>query len=352
MLFSPLALRDLKLRNRIAVSPMCQYSAVDGRAGDWHLVHLGSRAVGGAGLVVFEATAVEARGRISSSDLGLWEDGQIEPLARIVRFVEAQGAAACLQLAHAGRKGSVRPPWVEAGAPLGEEEGGFAVVGPSPIPFAPGHPVPSPLDAAGVAGICRAFADGARRARAAGFRAIELHAAHGYLLHQFLSPLSNRREDGYGGSFEGRTRLVREVVAAVREVWPERFPLLLRLSATDWVEGGWDLDASVELARALRGLGVDLIDASSGGSSPSAQVKVGPGYQTAFAARIRLEAGIATGAVGMITAPEQAEHILRTGQADLVLLAREMLRDPYWALHAGPRVHEEAPWPVQYLRAR
>jgi len=352
MLFTPLSLRDITLRNRIAVSPMCQYSAKDGRASDWHLVHLGSRAVGGAALVVFEATAVEARGRISPADLGIWDDSQVEPLARIVRFVEGQGAVACLQLAHAGRKASVRPPWVDGGAPLHEEDGGWEVVGPSPIPFAPGHPVPSSLEARDLHLIGQAFAQGARRAGEAGFRAIELHAAHGYLLHQFLSPLSNRREDGYGGTFEGRTRLVREVVRAVRQVWPERLPLLVRLSATDWVDGGWDIEASVELARGLRELGVDLIDTSSGGTSPNARVPMGPGYQTAFAERIRREAGIATGAVGMITAPEQAEHVLRTGQADLVLLAREMLRDPYWPLHAGSRLREAAPWPLPYQRAR
>jgi 2,4-dienoyl-CoA reductase-like NADH-dependent reductase (Old Yellow Enzyme family) len=352
MLFTPLALRDVTLRNRIAVSPMCQYSARDGLASDWHLVHLGSRAVGGAGLVVVEATAVEPRGRISPGDLGLWSDEQVEPLARIARFVEGQGAVACLQLAHAGRKASVRAPWEEGGAPLAEGAGGWAVVGPSALPFAPGHPVPAPLDEPGLAAVTRAFADGARRALAAGFRAVEVHAAHGYLLHQFLSPLSNRREDGYGGSLEHRTRLAREVVAAVRAAWPERLPLLVRISATDWVEGGWTVEDSVVLARALRELGADLIDVSSGGTAAGARVPAGHGYQTAFAERIRREAGIATGAVGMITAPEQAEHVLRTGQADLVLLAREFLRDPYWPLHAAQRLGADVPWPPQYLRAR
>ncbi|HET9599515.1 MAG TPA: NADH:flavin oxidoreductase/NADH oxidase [Anaeromyxobacteraceae bacterium] len=352
MLLDPLTLRDVALRNRVAVSPMCQYSAVDGRAGDWHLVHLGSRAVGGAGLVVFEATAVEARGRISPADLGLWEDAQAEPLARVLRFVESQGAVGCLQLAHAGRKASVRAPWDEGGAPLSPEAGGWPVVGPSAIPFAPGHPLPEPLDGAGIAQVTRAFVDAARRALGAGFRMIELHLAHGYLAHQFLSPLSNRREDGYGGPLAHRTRLAREVTAAVREVWPERLPLLARVSATDWVEGGWTPDETVELARALSALGVDLVDVSPGGTSPTAKVPVGPGYQTAFAERVRREAGVATGAVGMITSPEQADHILRTGQADLVLLAREMLRDPYWALHAAQRVRGEVRWPEQYLRAR
>ncbi len=352
MLFSPLKLREVTLRNRIAVSPMCQYSAHDGIAGDWHLVHLGSRAVGGAGLVIFEATAVEARGRISPADLGIWDDAQVEPLARVVRFVEGQGAAACLQLAHAGRKASVRAPWDEAGAPLAEEDGGWPVVGPSPIPFAAGHPVPAPLDAAGMRGIAHAFAEGARRGLAAGFRVLEVHAAHGYLLHQFLSPLSNHRRDDYGGPFENRTRLAREVVAAVREVWPARLPLLVRVSATDWAEGGWAPEEAVALGRALRDLGVDLVDTSSGGLVPTAQVPAGPGYQAGFAERVRREAGIATGAVGLITSPEQAEHVLRTGQADLVLLAREMLRDPYWPLHAAARLRAEVAWPKQYLRAR
>jgi 2,4-dienoyl-CoA reductase-like NADH-dependent reductase (Old Yellow Enzyme family) len=352
MLFTPLKLRDVTLRNRIAVSPMCQYSAQDGLANDWHLVHLGSRAVGGAGLVAVEATAVEATGRISPADLGLWDDAQIEPLARIVRFVEAQGAAACLQLAHAGRKGSTRPPWIQGGAPIPEAEGGWPVVGPSPVPFAPRSPVPAPLTLAQLPGIAQAFAAAARRAQAAGFRALELHAAHGYLLHQFLSPISNRREDAYGGSFENRTRLLREVIAAVRGVWPERLPLLLRISATDWVEGGWSIDDSVALAAAVGRLGVDLVDVSSGGTSPDARIPAGPGYQTGFAERIRREAKVATGAVGMITAPEQAEQILLTGQADLVFLAREFLRDPYWPAHAGPRLRAEAPWPVQYGRAK
>ncbi|GEJ56827.1 NADH:flavin oxidoreductase/NADH oxidase [Anaeromyxobacter diazotrophicus] len=352
MLFDPLALRDVTLRNRIAVSPMCQYSAQEGVANDWHLVHLGSRAVGGAGLVIFEATAVEARGRISPGDLGLWNDEQIAPLARIVRFVEQHGAVACLQLAHAGRKASVRPPWEAGGAPLPVGQGGWEVVAPSALPFAPGYAVPRALDEAGIAGVVEAFAAAARRAREAGFRALELHAAHGYLAHQFLSPLSNRREDRWGGSFEHRTRLTRELVTAVRRVWPERLPLLLRVSATDWAEGGWSPDETVGLARAVKELGVDLVDTSSGGLVATAQVPAGPGYQAQFAEKIRREAGVATGAVGMITAPEQAEHVLRTGQADLVLLARELLRDPYWPLHAAPRLRAQPAWPVQYERAK
>jgi 2,4-dienoyl-CoA reductase-like NADH-dependent reductase (Old Yellow Enzyme family) len=350
-LFSPLALRSVTLRNRIAVSPMCQYSAVDGRATDWHLVHLGARAVGGAGLVVFEATAVEPRGRISAGDLGLWEDGQVEPLARIVRFVEGQGAVAGVQLAHAGRKAGVRPPW-QGGTPVPAAEGGWTPLAPSPIPFAEGHSVPLALDAEGLRGVVRAFAAGARRALAAGFRALEVHAAHGYLLHEFLSPLTNRREDAYGGSFENRARLVREVVAAVRAEWPDELPLLVRISATDWVEGGWDPDQSVELARGLAPLGVDLVDVSSGGLVATAQIPVGPGFQTGFAERIRREAHVRTGAVGLITSAEQADHVVRTGQADLVLVGREILRDPHFPLRAARALGQEGPWPPQYLRAR
>jgi 2,4-dienoyl-CoA reductase-like NADH-dependent reductase (Old Yellow Enzyme family) len=350
-LFSPLHLRSVTLRNRIAVSPMCQYSAAEGRASDWHLVHLGARAVGGAALVVFEATAVEARGRISPADLGLWEDGQVEPLARIVRFVEAHGAVAALQLAHAGRKAGVRPPW-EGGAPLPAAEGGWTPVAPSALPFADGHAVPLARDAAGLGAVVEAFAAAARRARAAGFRALEIHAAHGYLLHQFLSPLSNRREDDYGGSFENRTRLVRQVVEAVRGEWPEALPLLVRISATDWAPGGWDPDQSVLLARTLAPLGVDLVDVSSGGLVASAQVPAGPGYQSGFAERVRREAGVPTGAVGLITAPEQADHVIRSGQADLVLLGREALRDPHFPLRAARALGHEGPWPRQYLRAR
>jgi len=350
-LFSPLSLRSVTLRNRIGMSPMCQYSAVEGRAGDWHLVHLGSRASLGAGLVLTEATAVEARGRISLADLGLWEDGQIEPLARVVRFVESQGAVAGVQLAHAGRKGSVRPPW-EAGGALGIGEGGWPVVGPSALPFSPSSPTPLPLDPEGLGAVAQSYRRAAVRAREAGFRVVEVHAAHGYLLHQFLSPLSNQRTDGYGGSLENRSRLLREVVAAVRAVWPENLPVLVRLSATDWVPGGWEADQSVELCRGLGALGVDLVDVSSGGTSPSAAVPAGPGYQSAFAERIRREAGIPTAAVGLITSPEQADHIVRSGQADLVLLGRELLRDPGFALRAARVLGAEGSWPRQYLRAR
>jgi 2,4-dienoyl-CoA reductase-like NADH-dependent reductase (Old Yellow Enzyme family) len=350
-LFAPLPLRSVTLRNRIAVSPMCQYSAVEGRATDWHLVHLGSRAVGGAGLVLAEATAVEARGRISPGDLGLWDDAQIEPLARIVRFVEGQGAAAGVQLAHAGRKASTAAPW-EGGGALAPGGGGWPVVAPSPIPFSPDSPTPTALDERGLQAVVRAFADAARRAREAAFRVVEVHAAHGYLLHQFLSPLSNQRTDGYGGTLRNRSRLLREVLAGVRAVWPEDLPVLVRISATDWVPGGWDVGESVELCRELPGLGVDLVDVSSGGTAPRAAVPAGPGYQVGFAERIRREAGVATGAVGLITSPEQADQVIRTGQADLVLLARELQRDPYFALRAARALHAEGPWPRQYERAR
>lgn len=352
MLFDPLTLRGVTLRNRLGTAPMCQYSAVDGRAGDWHLVHYGGLAQGGAGLVIVEATAVEARGRISPADLGLWEDGQIEPLARAVRFVESQGAVPAVQLAHAGRKASVRPPWVEGGAPLLAADGGWTPVGPSPLPFADGHPVPTPLEAADYAALPRRFADAARRALAAGFRAVEVHAAHGYLLHQHLSPLSNRREDGWGGSFEHRTRLTREVVRAVRQVWPERLPLLVRLSATDWAEGGWTPDETVALARQLAALGADLVDCSSGGLVPWAKVPLAPGYQVPFAARVRREAGVPSAAVGLITTPAQAEAIVASGQADLVLMARELLRDPRFPLRAAAALGVAGPWPQPYLRAR
>jgi 2,4-dienoyl-CoA reductase-like NADH-dependent reductase (Old Yellow Enzyme family) len=348
-LFSPLALRSVTLRNRIAVSPMCQYSAVDGRATDWHLVHLGARAAGGAGLVVFEATAVEARGRISPWDLGLWDDAQVEPLARVVAFVEGQGAASCLQLAHAGRKASVGPPW-HGGRPVPPEQGGWTSVAPSAVPF-PAYPEPAALDEAGIRGVVDAFAKAARRARAAGFRAVEVHAAHGYLLHQFLSPLANRREDRWGGSFENRTRLTREVVAAVRAAWPEELPLLVRISATDWAEGGWDVVQSVELSRAFRGLGVDLVDVSSGGLVP-ASVPAGPGYQTAFAERIRRESVIPTGTVGMIESAAQADHVIRSGQGDLAFLARELLRDPHFPLRAARELGHDVAWPDQYARAK
>ncbi|MFO0585243.1 MAG: NADH:flavin oxidoreductase/NADH oxidase [Anaeromyxobacter sp.] len=350
-LFEPLALRSVTLRNRIGVSPMCQYSAKDGLPNDWHLVHLGARAVGGAGLVFTEATGVEARGRISPQDLGLWNDAQAEAFARIVRFVEGHGAVAGIQLAHAGRKASTAAPW-EGRAAVPPAEGGWQVVGPSAVDFDAGYPHPEALDEAGIAAVIRAFADAAGRAREAGFKVAEVHAAHGYLLHQFLSPLANQRTDRWGGSHENRTRLVREVVSAVRNVWPESLPVVLRISATDWVEGGWNVDESVELCRAVKPLGVDLVDVSSGGLSPKQKIPAGPGYQTAFAERIRREAGVATAAVGMLTTPEQCDHVVRSGQADMVLLAREMLRDPNFPLRAAHVLKHEGPWPKQYARGK
>lgn len=353
ILLSPLTLRSVTLRNRIVVSPMCQYSAEEGLSNDWHLVHLGSRAVGGAALVMVEATAVTRDGRISPADLGIWNDAQAEPLARIARFVREQGAVAGIQLAHAGRKASTEPPWKGGGPLLTAEEGGWSVIGPSAIPFKEGSPVPMPLDEAGIEGVVEAFEAAARRAVAAGFQVIEIHAAHGYLLHQFLSPLSNHRNDSYGGSLENRMRLTLRVVERLREVLPEEALLFVRISATDWAEdGGWDADQSVELAKRLREAGVDLVDVSSGGTLPRVRIPAGPGYQVPFARRVRHEAGIATGAVGMITEPRQAEEILQNGDADVVFLARELLRDPYWAFRAQRELGEPAALPVQYERAR
>jgi 2,4-dienoyl-CoA reductase-like NADH-dependent reductase (Old Yellow Enzyme family) len=350
-LFDPLTIRGITFRNRIFVSPMCQYSCQDGLANDWHFVHLGSRAVGGAGLVMAEATAVEARGRISPEDLGLWSDAHIEPLARIVRFIHSQGAVAGIQLAHAGRKASTARPWSGSGA-VDEKQGGWKdVVAPSAIQFSADYPMPVEISVQGIADVVRAFGEAAHRARAAGYRVVEIHAAHGYLLHSFVSPLSNRRTDAYGGSFENRTRIVREVAEAVRGNWPEKYPLFIRISASDWTEGGWDVEQSIELARALRPLGVDLVDCSSGGNIASAKIPMAPGYQTQFAERIRRGAGVLTGAVGLITSAVQAEQILRSGQADAVLLARQMLRDPYWPMHAAVELGQAESWPVQYLRA-
>jgi 2,4-dienoyl-CoA reductase-like NADH-dependent reductase (Old Yellow Enzyme family) len=349
-LFDPLAIREVKFTNRVFVSPMCQYSSHDGYANDWHFVHLGSRAVGGAGLVLTEATAVLPEGRISPQDLGIWADEHIEMLSRIVRFIHEQGSVAGMQLAHAGRKASTHRPWEAPGA-ISESEGGWKVVAPSVIPFSDTYPMPQALTLDGIQEVIAAFAAAARRACQAGFRVVEIHAAHGYLIHEFLSPLSNRREDDYGGSFENRTRLCREVVAGVRSSWPKELPLFLRISATDWVDGAWDVDDSVKLARQLKPIGVDLIDCSSGGNVPHTEIPVGPGYQTAFANRIRREAEIMTGAVGMITSPIQAEHIIRTEQADAVIMAREFLRDPYWALRAAGELDQPIAWPVQYLRA-
>jgi 2,4-dienoyl-CoA reductase-like NADH-dependent reductase (Old Yellow Enzyme family) len=349
-LFTPISFRGVELRNRVAVSPMCQYSSEDGFANDWHLVHLGSRAVGRAGLVITEAAAVEPRGRISPNDLGIWKDEHIPALARIARFVADQGSVAGIQIAHAGRKASTARLW-DGGQVVPPDKGGWVPVAPSPVPFNPAEPAPEELSISGIRAIVSEFAAAARRAIAAEFRVVEIHAAHGYLLHEFLSPLSNRRTDEYGGSFENRIRMCCEVAAAVRQVWPERYPVFVRVSATDWAEGGWDVDECVALAVRLKGLGVDLIDCSSGGLVPGAKIPLGPGYQVSFAERIRREAGIATGAVGLITDPAQAEELIAKGKADLVLLARELLRRPYWPMHAARRLGYKLKGPVQYLRA-
>ncbi|BAZ21231.1 flavin oxidoreductase/NADH oxidase [Kalymmatonema gypsitolerans NIES-4073] len=350
-LFEPLTIRAVTFRNRIAVAPMCQYSSTDGYANDWHLVHLASRAVGGAGLVITEAAAVEPRGRISPQDLGIWSDAHIEPLAKTVELIHNLGSIAGIQLAHAGRKASTAPPW-EGGKVVDESAGGWRpVVSSSAIAFTENHPVPEALNSEGIAQIIHAFVQAAKRSVEAGFKVIEIHAAHGYLLHQFLSPLSNHREDEYGGSFENRTRLLREVVRGVREVLPEGYPLWVRISATDWAENGWDIEQSIALADKLKNLSVDLIDTSSGGTLPKVNIPYGPGYQTQFASRIRNEANILTGAVGLITSPEQADHIIRTGQADVVLLARELLRNPYWPSYAAKTLGKDQVSPVQYERA-
>ncbi|MGA3125749.1 MAG: NADH:flavin oxidoreductase/NADH oxidase [Candidatus Korobacteraceae bacterium] len=352
-LFDPLKIRDITFRNRIAVSPMCEYSSEDGFASDWHLVHLGCRAVGGAAAVLTEAIAVVPEGRISPSDLGIWKDAHIDNLARIVRFIRQQGAVAGTQLAHAGFKASTSAPWIGAGKPVSVAEGGWRPIFSSTSkPFTPESIPPEALTVEAIARLAHCFAEAARRSLEAGYELIEIHAAHGYLVHQFLSPLVNTRTDQYGASFENRTRFLREIVAAVRHVWPERLPLWLRITASDWTEGGWTIEDSVALARQVKPLGVDLVDASSGGIVPGARIPVGPGYQTAFAERIRRDTGILTGAVGMITSPEQAQHIIATGQADVVLLARQLLREPYWPLRAAHVLKQDAPWPKQYERAR
>jgi 2,4-dienoyl-CoA reductase-like NADH-dependent reductase (Old Yellow Enzyme family) len=347
-LLSPLTVRGVTLRNRIVMSPMCQYSADDGLANDWHLVHLGSRAAGGVGLVVVEATAVTADGRITPKDTGIWGDQHVEPLARIARFVKSQGAAAGIQLAHAGRKASCLPPWLGGALITDPAAGGWQPVGPSPVPFHDGNPPPRALDAAGIGGVVAAFEAAARRTVAAGFQVIELHAAHGYLLHEFLSPLSNRRTDEYGGSLENRMRLTLRVADRIRKAIPAECPLFVRISATDWVDGGWDINQSVELSKKLKPLGVDLIDVSSGALVPTARIPVGTGYQVPFARRIRAEAGITTGAVGLITEPHHADEIVTGGDADLVFVGRELLREPYWALKAQHELGQEPTWPTQY----
>jgi 2,4-dienoyl-CoA reductase-like NADH-dependent reductase (Old Yellow Enzyme family) len=350
-LFSSFKLRGLTFRNRIFMSPMCQYSSIDGLPTDWHLVHLGSRAVGGAGLVMVEATAVSAQGRISPDDSGIWSDAHAKAFAPITRFIRDQGAAAGIQLAHAGRKASTDKPWL-GGGPLGPEKRGWQPIAPSPLPFTPEHTVPREATAEDLDAILRQFVDAAKRAMAAGFQVIEIHMAHGYLLHEFLSPLSNQRKDEYGGSLENRMRFPVSVARAVRDSWPNDLPVFVRISSTDWVEGGWDLKQSVELCKKLKDIGIDLIDCSSGGTVYNAVIPLGPGYQTPFATAIKKEVGIPTGTVGFITDPAQAEHVIATGLADAVVLAREMLRNPYWPMHAAKALKVDLPWPVQYLRAK
>jgi 2,4-dienoyl-CoA reductase-like NADH-dependent reductase (Old Yellow Enzyme family) len=350
-LFDRLSLRSITLANRIVVSPMCQYSCTDGFSTDWHLVHLGSRAVGGAGLIFTEASAVSPEGRINPHDLGIWNDAHVEGLARIARFIHAQSTACGVQLAHAGRKASTTRPWEGTIRAISPEDGGWPPVAPAAAPFSDIYPTPRALRLDELPSIVDAFRRAAQRAVHAGFDVVEIHAAHGYLLHQFMSPLINTRTDAYGGSFDNRIRLTLDVVGAVRTVWPESLPLFVRISATDWVDGGWDIEQSIALARRLRESGVDLVDCSSGGAVAHARIPLAPGYQVPFAERIRREAGVATGAVGLITEPAHAEAIVRDGQADCVLIARQMLRDPYWPLHAAQALGEPAAWPAQYLRA-
>jgi 2,4-dienoyl-CoA reductase-like NADH-dependent reductase (Old Yellow Enzyme family) len=350
LLLSPLTLRGTTLRNRIVVSPMCQYSSRDGHPTDWHLVHLGGLARGGAGLVIAEATAVVPEGRISTADAGIWNDAQAQDYQRITAFVRGEGAVPGIQLAHAGRKASTQRPW-DGHASVPPAEGGWQTVGPSPIGYGD-WPAPTELSEDGIAQVVGAFADAARRSHDAGFEVVELHAAHGYLMHEFLSPLTNQRTDRYGGSLANRSRLLREVVTAVREVWPEDRPLLVRISATDWAEGGWTLEEAVEVCAGLPELGVDLVDVSSGGNVPQQQIPVGPGFQVPFARAVREGAGLPTGAVGLITEPQQAEEVLQRGDADLVLLARELLRNPHWPLLAAHELGGQVRWPEQYQRAR
>lgn len=350
LLFSPLTLRATPVANRVWVSPMCQYSSVEGHPTDWHLAHLGALARGGAGLVMTEATAVTAEGRISPDDAGIWTDAQAADYARIVGLVRGQGAVPAIQLAHAGRKASTHAPWKGRGY-VPPEDGGWQTVGPSPVGFGD-WPPPAALTATEITALVEAFADAAARAVGVGFEVVEVHAAHGYLIHQFLSPLSNQRTDEYGGSFDNRTRLLREVCAAVRAVWPDDKPVFVRLSATDWVSGGWSLPDTVAVAAELAAIGVDLIDVSSGGLSPAQQIIPAPGYQVPFAAAVRREAGVATSAVGLITGSAQAEQVLADGSADAVMLARALLRDPHWPLRAAAELGEHVPWPPQYERAR
>jgi 2,4-dienoyl-CoA reductase-like NADH-dependent reductase (Old Yellow Enzyme family) len=350
-LFTPLKIKDIEFRNRIFVSPMCQYSSVEGMPTDWHLVHLVSRAVGGAGLVMVEATAVSREGRISPDDSGIWTDEHVRGFQRITRLIKEQGAVPGIQLAHAGRKASTRKLWL-GGGPLAKNEHPWQTLAPSAVPFAEGYPAPKALEENDLDELLQQYETATKRAVEAGFETTEIHMAHGYLLHQFLSPLSNKRTDKYGGSFENRTRFPLEVARVVRETWPDKLPLFVRISVTDWADGGWDLEQSIQLAKSLKEIGIDLMDCSSGGLITGVKIPVAPGYQTGFAAEIRRQVNIKTAAVGLITEPHQAEHILTTGQADAVFLAREMLRDPYWPLKAARELGDDVEWPPQYQRAK
>ncbi|RAJ94543.1 2,4-dienoyl-CoA reductase-like NADH-dependent reductase (Old Yellow Enzyme family) [Larkinella arboricola] len=351
-LFSPITIRSIEFKNRIVVSPMCQYSSVDGFANDWHLVHLGSRAVGGAGLIITEATAVSPEGRISPDDLGIWKDEHMVNLKRITAFLEAHGAVPGMQLAHAGRKASHHRPWDGGKAIAPDAERGWQTVAPSPIPFIPAESTPLELDADGIEKVLADFVAATRRALECGFKVIELHAAHGYLLHEFLSPISNHRTDQYGGSFENRIRFLLELLERVQTVWPKEYPLFVRISATDWTEGGWTAEDAVALSAILKEKGVDVIDCSTGGNVAGAKIPLGPGYQVQFAEKVKKETGILTGAVGLITTAEQANEIITSGRADFILLAREFLRDPYFPMHAAQELGAEIKWPSQYERAK
>ncbi|MDI3320214.1 NADPH dehydrogenase NamA [Pinibacter soli] len=350
-LFEPLTIKEVTFRNRIVVSPMCEYSSIDGFANDWHLVHLGSRAVGGAGLIITEATAVNPDGRISPDDLGIWKDEHIEKLEQIVEFIHEHRAVAGIQLAHAGRKASSLSPW-KGGTQIRMRDGGWQTVAPSEIAFQEHYEKPKALTVEEIKQLVIDFKEAAKRAVKAGFKVIEIHAAHGYLVHEFLSPLSNLRKDEYGGRFENRIRFLLEIVEAIHSVWPKANPLFVRISGTDWVDGGWNIDESIKLAAMLKAEGVDLIDASSGGLSHEQKIPLSPGYQVPFAEKIKLETGILTAAVGLITSAEQAESILQNGQADMIVMARELLRDPYFPLHAAQTLGVDIPWPSQYERAK
>jgi 2,4-dienoyl-CoA reductase-like NADH-dependent reductase (Old Yellow Enzyme family) len=351
MLFDRLEIRSIRFKNRIAISPMCQYSSVDGFANDWHLVHLGSRATGGAALVIQEATAVTKRGRISPDDMGLWKDDQIEPLQRITAFIKKQGSVPGIQLAHAGRKASMNSSW-KGGKQVEVSDGGWITQAPSAISYNDEYPFPEAMTKEDIIQVGKDFKSSAIRSLEAGFEVIEIHGAHGYLIHSFLSPLSNHRKDEYGGSFENRTRLVREIISDIRSIWPERLPLFLRISSTDYSPDGWDLTSSVRLSVLVKQLGVDLIDCSSGGLTPNVRIPLGPGYQVPFAETIRKEAGILTGAVGLITTAAQANEIIETGKADMILIARASLRNPHFPLTAAKELGRDIEWPVQYLRAK